>query len=629
MNIRIGRLRTCTLISLLSLFGFAAHAGAQGYNFKQLGRSPKVPDKTAEAPTANVDNPLYPWIEDTLYNLCMGATAPMPCYGWRSQAGLIQDSQGNLYGTTVGQLGDDEQYYCTWVGNPGENGDPGSAPRSPVAEGTVFEFDLTFSQAVVLHRFESETGDGANPVASLMFDTYGNLWGTTCTGGQYNLGTVFQLHQAGGVWSETFLYSFGSGGTGDGANPVAGLVEDANGNLYGTTLNGGVFGGGTVFELSLQGNAWTETPIYNFSSYDGDGSFPAAGLIISDLTGAVTLYGTTAGGGNFNCPTNVFTWSPGCGTVFEIWQVPFGNWFDTVLWAFQGGPGDGANPVAGLTSNGGNSNGPNLYGTTENGGFNCEIAYYWGCGTVFQLQPPVNEGTPWGETVLYNFCPDIGSQCPDGANPVAGLTLDVSGNGLIYGTTLQGGVPGITCLGSYFGVGTGCGTVFELYPMDGVWVESPLYTFDATYAQEYLATPGAGLIQNAYRTLYGTTLNGGPQGEGSVYALLDGFTAVVLKPAELKWGAVAVGKIGPAKSVKLTNTGTATLDISGIEISGDFALVQTEKDPCGITVAAGATCLIAATFDPTQTGQLTGAITITDNAKNSPQTVSLSGTGIQ
>jgi hypothetical protein len=114
-----------------------------------------------------------------------------------------------------------------------------------------------------------------------------------------------------------------------------------------------------------------------------------------------------------------------------------------------------------------------------------------------------------------------------------------------------------------------------------------------------------------------------------VYALLDGFTAVVLKPAELKWGAVAVGKIGPAKSVKLTNTGTATLDISGIEISGDFALVQTEKDPCGITVAAGATCLIAATFDPTQTGQLTGAITITDNAKNSPQTVSLSGTGIQ
>jgi subtilase family serine protease len=129
---------------------------------------------------------------------------------------------------------------------------------------------------------------------------------------------------------------------------------------------------------------------------------------------------------------------------------------------------------------------------------------------------------------------------------------------------------------------------------------------------------------------------GSPNGSGLIDALAGtqgGAPAVSLSPASLTWGKIVVGVTSGKKTVTLTNTGTATLDIASIVPSGDFALATvtaTKKvTPCvnGGTVAAGATCEIKVTFTPLQTGALTGDITFTDNASNSPQQVSLSGTG--
>jgi uncharacterized repeat protein (TIGR03803 family) len=156
----------------------------------------------------------------------------------------------------------------------------------------------------VLHSFNG--GDGANPAAGLIFDAAGNLYGTTTGGGTSGYGTVFELTpMGGGGWTETILYSFGNGT--DGAIPYAGLIFDAAGNLYGTTFGGGPYGGaGTVFELTpTAGGGWTETVLHSFNG--GDGANPVAGLIF-DAAG--NLYGTTTGGGTY-----------GGGTAFELSPV--------------------------------------------------------------------------------------------------------------------------------------------------------------------------------------------------------------------------------------------------------------------------------------------------------------------
>ena len=132
-------------------------------------------------------------------------------------ANLISDSAGNLYGTTSG----------------------GGTNR----EGTVFKLSSNGTETV-LHNFGSGN-DGQTPLGSLIFDSAGNLYGTTSAGGLYGFGMVFELSPDG---TETVLYNFGSGT--DGQNPNAGMVFDSSGNLYGTTVNGGLFGGGTAFELS-------------------------------------------------------------------------------------------------------------------------------------------------------------------------------------------------------------------------------------------------------------------------------------------------------------------------------------------------------------------------------------------
>ena len=228
--------------------------------------------------------------------------------------------------------------------------------------GTVFELTPAAGGSwteKVLHNFNYNGTDGAYPEAGLIFDAARNLYGTTLEGGTYYSGTVFELTPAaGGGWTETVLHSFNQNGT-DGANPEAGLIFDAAGNLYGTTTAGGTYGGGTLFELTpAAGGTWTEQVLHNFGS-GTDGANPEAALI---LDGAGNLYDTTFAGGSY-----------GGGTVFR-----FNAQGEVLLHSFSGTDGD--NPFAGLILDAAG----NLYGTTLNGG----TSYY---GNVFEITntPPV------------------------------------------------------------------------------------------------------------------------------------------------------------------------------------------------------------------------------------------------
>jgi uncharacterized repeat protein (TIGR03803 family) len=248
--------------------------------------------------------------------------------GATPSASLIRDKAGNLYGTTSGG---------------GTSG-----------QGTVFKLDTTGTETV-LHSFTGP--DGATPTAGLIRDKAGNLYGTTSGGGLLNCfgggcGVVFKLDPSGG---EAVLHSF----TGpDGAFPLAGLVQDKVGNLYGTTFAGGASNEGTVFKLDTAG---TETVLHSFT-FGADGSSPQQGWLIQDRAG--NLYGTTLYGGNLSCGQS------GCGVVFKV--DPAGE--ETVLHTFSGGA-DGANPQEGglIQDEAGN-----LYGTTSDGGA-------FGFGTVFEL----------------------------------------------------------------------------------------------------------------------------------------------------------------------------------------------------------------------------------------------------
>ncbi len=331
-------------------------------------------------------------------------------------------------------------------------------------EGTVFKLSSNGTETV-LHNFGSGN-DGQTPLGSLIFDSAGNLYGTTSAGGLYGFGMVFELSPDG---TETVLYNFGSGT--DGQNPNAGMVFDSSGNLYGTTVNGGLFGGGTAFELSPNsGGSWTETGLYSFGGTPSDGVNPYSALIF-DSSG--NLYGTTTNGGAYNG-----------GTVFEL--IPSGAGIgccrESPLYSFGNG-GDGSNPHAGLVFD---SSG-NLYGTTVNGGT-------YGGGTAFELS--LSGGT-WTESGLYSF-----GNGSDGKNPYAGLIVDKSGN--LYGTTLNGGL-------------YGGGMLFELLPSRiGCCRENPLYSFGNGNDGR---NPQAGLVFNTAGTLYGTTVNGGEFGGGTVFGI--------------------------------------------------------------------------------------------------------------
>ena len=287
----------------------------------------------------------------------------------------------------------------------------------------------------VLHTFTG--ADGESPLG-LIRDPRGDLYGVTQLGGVSGQGVVFKLDTTG----ETVLYSFTGGA--DGAYPTIGLVQDAAGNLYGTTA-GGASPFGEVFKLDTTG---TETVLHNFGGLRGGN--PASALI-RDADG--NFYGTTWRGG-----------SAGYGVVFKLDSTGA----ETVLYNFTGGA-DGGKPYAPLIRDASG----NLYGTTSGGGIKPQICRL-GCGVVFKLD------TTGTETVLHSFTGGA-----DGTNPSTGLIRDSAGN--LYGTTPTGGE-------------SGWGIAFEV---DTAGTETVLYSFTGGNDG---GKPEAGLIRDLAGNLYGTAI---------------------------------------------------------------------------------------------------------------------------
>jgi uncharacterized repeat protein (TIGR03803 family) len=342
--------------------------------------------------------------------------------GSEPSAGLVRDPSGNFYGTTshggvisrvcpdslgcgvvfkldasgaesvlygfTGQT-DGSNPYSGLVRDSSGNfygttflGGDLACPTNRLGCGTVFKLDETGIETV-LYSFLGYPMDGAYP-NGIIEDAAGNLYGTTQDGG----GTVFKVAPSG---KETVLYRFTGGA--DGSTPVSNLIRDAAGNLYGTTLYGGASNYGTVFKVDTATGA--ETVLHNFAG-GSDGKHPYGGLI---LDAAGNLYGTTSGGG-----------TSGFGIVFKI-----GAGKEKVLHSFAGYPTDGAYPAASLIRDAIG----NLYGTTANSGaFNF--------GTVFKVSATGKE------TVLYSF-----TGGSDGAFPQSSLIRDAEGN--LYGTTFNSG----------------------------------------------------------------------------------------------------------------------------------------------------------------------------------------------
>jgi uncharacterized repeat protein (TIGR03803 family) len=315
----------------------------------------------------------------------------------------------------------------------------------------------------VLHSFQN-IPDGSDAIGGLVFDSAGDLYGTTYDGGAYGWGCIFELtRNKDGNWTESILYSF-TGGT-DGRGPEGALVFDAQGNLYGTTVFGGTpgcgyEGCGTVFRLSPNSDgAWTETVL---SLLNLGGRLPGSSVVF-DTVG--DLYGT----GSYD----------GCGEVFQLVPTQSGPWAENIIYSFTG-PEDGCFPT-GITRD----TAGNLYVTTYQDGFK-------GWGTAIELSP--NAGG-WTGTLLHTF-----EGGKDGLRPLGPVTLDNAGN--VYGSA-QGGV-------------YGGGVVFMLTPTsNGRWKETvyPLKLGNSG--------PNGGLVFDNVGNLYGTSWSG-LTGMGTVFRLSRG-----------------------------------------------------------------------------------------------------------
>jgi uncharacterized repeat protein (TIGR03803 family) len=339
--------------------------------------------------------------------------------------------------------------------------------------------------------------DGAGPSGGLIADAAGNLFGTTLDGGASGVGTVFEIARTttGYASTPTRLVSFS--GT-NGSYPASELIIDASGDLFGTTAQGGAYGWGTVFEIvkTATGYASYVTILISFSGIDGGGS--EAGLISDD---AGNLIGTTSeGGASFQSAT-----MPGFGTVFEVAKTATGYASaPTTLVSFNGANGE--YPYAGLIADAGG----NLFGTTSSGGAN-------GDGTIFEI-PKTVTGYASNPTTLATF---------NGANgqyPFSVLVADASGD--LFGTTYWGGA-------NYINTGreNGNGTVFEIVKTATGYAATPtsLVNFGGVAGEH----PGTRLVLDATGNLFGTTAGGGANGYGTVFEILKGSTGFASTPTNL------------------------------------------------------------------------------------------------
>jgi uncharacterized repeat protein (TIGR03803 family) len=295
--------------------------------------------------------------------------------------GVVEDSAGNLYGTTV------------YGGGKCRNGCGTVFEMSPLpGVGWAFKTIYVFQ----------DSADGYQPVGPLLIGASGELYGTTSVGGQYNYGIVFELVLGSkGQWQKETLYNFGAF-SGDATQPNGGVIADSSGNLYGVANYGGAYGAGAVFQLvsNLDGT-WSENILFDFAGDQYEGGHPN-GPLTFDTTG--NLYGTAL-------------------LVFELSPSSQGPWTENVLFDPSSQSASGYVPTGGVIFDAAG----NLYGVNMEGG-STEDA-----GAVYELSPA--QGF-WIETTLHQFRPSTG----DGSEPDAPLTFDARGN--LIGTTATGGAYG-------------------------------------------------------------------------------------------------------------------------------------------------------------------------------------------
>ncbi len=321
----------------------------------------------------------------------------------------------------------------------------------------------------LLYGFTGETG-GEYPSTELVFDATGSLFGTTVLGGTWNTGTVFELKNSPNSWRHSVLHHF-TGGT-DGGQPYGGVTVGQHGELFGTTVIGGTGGScpedgcGLVYQLTKGKRGWHETVIHDFAGADGSG--PGAGVTM-DENG--DLFGMTPTGGAY-----------GFGVIYELAPDDVGGWTFSVVHDFTGGD-DGAGGSAGRLLIDGAGH---LFGVATAGG-------RYGQGTMFEVVPAngnrnladARPGT-WALSVHYAFRGE-----PDAGFPYGALRRDASGN--FYGTT-------------YYDGANDLGSVYELTPTSGEWIERVLYSFEG-------GSDGSRSVSNVLfdrsGNLYGTTSEGG------------------------------------------------------------------------------------------------------------------------
>ncbi len=310
--------------------------------------------------------------------------------------------------------------------------------------------------------------DGADPIGGVIADADGNLYGGTISAGVYNQGTIFELVPSGNKYNERTLVQF-SGPNGD--SSVGALTMDRSGTLFGNTVYGGRYDRGTAFSISTK-HGVQENVIWSFGGSQSDGAYPDAGMVL-DRRG--NLYGTVPNGGRF-----------GYGVVYRLTPTASG-YSETILHDFGSGD-DGRLPDTSLTL----GNGGVIYGTTNGGGSGAAR------GTIFRLTP---KGGRYTETVLWNF-----QGGADGSLPSSPVTFDTQG--AIYGVTDYGGNAG--CV-------DGCGTAYKLTPKGSGYAERVIWVFGNNADGYY---PLSNVVVGPHGALYGTTWQGGTHYGGVFWRLL-------------------------------------------------------------------------------------------------------------
>jgi uncharacterized repeat protein (TIGR03803 family) len=487
-----------------NLFGTTAHGGTSGYGTVfEIANSSNSITTLASFNSSNGANPAAGLVEDssgnlfgttlqggtnlygTVFEVANGSSSitTLASFNYSNgaspESSLVKDSSGNLFGTT--------QYGGTH------------------GAGTVFEVANGGNTVTTLASFDAYP-NGASPFAALVKDGNGNLFGTTTGGGTSSDGTVFEV--AHGSNTITTLASFNYS---NGADPIGGLVEDSSGNLFGTTILGGTYGAGTVFEVANGSNSITTLASFNYSN-----GYSALGTLVEDSSG--NLFGTTSLGG-----------TSGYGTVFE---VAHGSNTITTLASFNNG--NGAFPYGGLVED---SSG-NLFGSTTGGGTT-------GYGTVFEVANSSNS-----ITTLASF------NSTTGFVPYGTLVDDSGGN--LFGSTYVGGT-------------SGAGTVFE------VASGSNSITTLASFSFSNGANPEAGLVEDRSGNLFGTTIAGGTYFDGTVFEVANGSNSITtLASFNRSNGAVPIGGLVEDNSGNLFGT-TVSGGASGVGVV--FEVVSSDTTP--------------------------------------------------